>query len=292
MKLRIYTLLIAFCAAWSLHSFDNDDDDSIAVPAALQEAFSSKYPNVKNVKWETKAGYYVADFYDGYEASAWFTTDGNWHMTETDIPYTALPDPVKSAFETSEYKTWKKDDVDKLERQGIETVYVIEVENQNQEIDLYYSADGVLIKSIADTDDENSHLPTTQLSAAMKTFIEEKYAGARIVEVDVENDKSDWDYGFTEVDIIHFDSDINRNTSKEVLFDKNGEWYSTSWDVRKNELPVAVTTTISNQYAGYQIDDAEYFEMAAGTAYYLIELEGNNTPDINIKIAADGTILK
>ena len=50
MKLRIYTLLIAFCAAWSLHSCDNDDDDSIAVPAALQEAFSSKYPNVKNVK--------------------------------------------------------------------------------------------------------------------------------------------------------------------------------------------------------------------------------------------------
>lgn len=53
-----------------------------------------------------------------------------------------------------------------------------------------------------------------------------------------------------------------------------------------------MTTTISNQYAGYQIDDAEYFEMAAGTAYYLIELEGNNTLDINIKIAADGTILK
>ena len=76
--------------AWSLHSCDNDDDDSIAVPAALQEAFSSKYPNVKNLKWETKAGYYVADFYDGYEASAWFTTDGNWHMTETDIPYTCL----------------------------------------------------------------------------------------------------------------------------------------------------------------------------------------------------------
>ena len=50
MKLRIYTLLIAFCAAWSLHSCDNDDDESIAVPTALQEAFSSKYPNVKNVK--------------------------------------------------------------------------------------------------------------------------------------------------------------------------------------------------------------------------------------------------
>ena len=27
MKLRIYTLLIAFCAAWSPHSCDNDDDE-------------------------------------------------------------------------------------------------------------------------------------------------------------------------------------------------------------------------------------------------------------------------
>ena len=293
MKLKIYTLLIAFCAAWSLHSCDNDDDESIAVPTALQEAFSTKYPNVKNVKWETKAGYYVADFYDGYEASAWFTTDGNWHMTETDIPYTALPDPVKSAFEASDYKTWRRDDVDKLERQGIETVYVIEVENQNQEVDLYYSVDGVLIKSIADTDDhENEHLPTTQLPAVMKTFIDGKYAGARIVEVDVEDDKNDWDFGFTEVDIIHFDSGLNRNVSKEVLFDKDGEWYSTSWEVRRNELPAAVTNTISVEYAGYQMDDAEYFEMATETSYYQIELEGNNSPDIDIKVTADGTILK
>lgn len=294
MKLKIYTLLIAFCAAWSLQSCDNDDDESIAVPTVLQEAFSSKYPNVTNVKWETKAGYYVADFYDGYEASAWFTADGNWHMTETDIPYTALPDPVKAAFEASEYKNWKKDDVDKLERQGIETVYVIEVENQNQEIELYYSADGVLIKSIVDKDDDgdNHHSPTPQLPAAMETFINEKYAGARIMEVDVEDDKNDWDFGFTEIDIIHFDSNLNRDTSKEVLFDKSGAWYSTSWDIRISELPAAVTNTINNQYAEYRIDDAEYFEMATGTMYYLIELEGNSSQDIDIKVAADGTIIK
>lgn len=56
----------------------------------------------------------------------------------------------------------------------------------------------------------------------MKTFIDGKYAGARIVEVDVEDEKNDWDFGFTEVDIIHFDSGLNRNVSKEVLFDKGG----------------------------------------------------------------------
>ena len=85
---------------------------------------------------------------------------------------------------------------------------------------------------------------------------------------------------------------LNRNVSKEVLFDKGGEWYSTSWEVRRNELPAAVTNTISVEYAGYQMDDAEYFEMATGTSYYQIELEGNNSPDIDIKVTTDGTILK
>lgn len=53
-----------------------------------------------------------------------------------------------------------------------------------------------------------------------------------------------------------------------------------------------MTNAISVEYAGYQMDDAEYFEMATGTSYYQIELEGNNSPDIDIKVTADGTILK
>lgn len=153
MKLKFYTLLLALSAAWSLYSCDNNDDESITVPVELQNAFSSKYPNAANVKWENKSGYYVADFYDGYEASAWFTQDGRWQMTETDIPYIALPQAVKTSFEATEYATsWKQDDVDKLEQEGVETVYVIEVEKQNQELDLHYSEDGVLIKSVVDKD--------------------------------------------------------------------------------------------------------------------------------------------
>ena len=54
MKLKIYTLLLALCVTWSLQSCDNDDDNSIAVPTELQNAFASKYPNAANVKWETK----------------------------------------------------------------------------------------------------------------------------------------------------------------------------------------------------------------------------------------------
>lgn len=284
MKLKIYTLLLALSAMWSLQSCDNNDDDSITVPAELQNALSSKFPNAANVKWETKSGYYVADFYDGYETSAWFTQTGKWQMTETDIPYKALPQDVRTAFEKSEYASWKKDDVDKLEREGVETVFVIEVENQNQEVDLYYSADGTLIKSVVDTDDDkNGHLPV-QLSETMKNFINEKYPNAKIMEIDVENDRNDWDFGYTEVDIIH------NGISKDVLFDQTGNWYSTSWEVRQNVLPEAVSNTIKNQYGEYRFDDAEYIEKADGTIYYRIELEKGNV-DINVNIKENGDII-
>lgn len=94
MKLNIYTLLLALCVTWSLQSCDNDDDNSIAVPTELQNAFSSKYPNAANVKWETKSGYYVADFYDGYEASAWYIPI----PTQTSRYYSHNPFPKARLF--------------------------------------------------------------------------------------------------------------------------------------------------------------------------------------------------
>lgn len=291
MKLKIFTLLLALGAAWSLQSCDNNDDDSINVPAQLQNAFSEKYPNVANVRWESKAGYYVADFHDGYEASAWFTPNGEWQMTETDIPYDALPQAVKTTFDASEYKKWLVDDVDKLERKGFETIYVIEVEKQNEERDLYYSEKGDLIKTVVDLDDDRDeqYLPV-QLTDAMKNILNEKYPGASILEVDIESDRNDWDYGFTEVDILH------EGKYKDVLFNQNGEWYSTSWDVRRSELPEAVETTLAAQItanAGYHFDDAERIEEAAGNAkYYRIELERDNSQDIILKISNDGTLLQ
>lgn len=45
-------------------------------------------------------------------------------MTETDLPYAALPEAVKNAFQNSEYGSWRPDDVDMIEREGMEPVYV------------------------------------------------------------------------------------------------------------------------------------------------------------------------
>ena len=42
------------------------------------------------------------------------------------------------------YADWRVDDVDKLTREGMETLYVIEVEKGESELDLFYLSTGIL----------------------------------------------------------------------------------------------------------------------------------------------------
>lgn len=96
MKLKMYFLLLAL-GALGLQSCNDDDDHLSSVPTELKNAFTEKYPSVNNEKWETKGNYYIAEFrQQNYETSAWFTPNGVWQMTETDLPYQALPAAVKS----------------------------------------------------------------------------------------------------------------------------------------------------------------------------------------------------
>ena len=69
-------------------------------------------------------------------------------LTETDLPYNALPQTVKNSFEASLYAKWKIDDVDMLERPDAGTIYVLDVENGEQDADLHYTEGGILIKEV------------------------------------------------------------------------------------------------------------------------------------------------
>ena len=138
MNIKLFTMIAATVCGLTFASCDDDDTINVSsLPVAIQEEFSTKYPNALIEEWEQKYGYSVVDFrLDGFEAEAWFGADG-WVMTETDIPYQSLPEAVKASFETSQYANWKIEDVDKVERINTETVYVIEVERGEREITVF-----------------------------------------------------------------------------------------------------------------------------------------------------------
>lgn len=279
MKLKFF--LIAFVAGLiglGLYGCDNEEGTSLpTVPSEIETAFSEKYPGRKVAGWSVKDKYYVAKFdNDRYDAEAWFASDGNWLMTETDLPYDALPSDVKIAFEGSKYAKWQVDDVDKLERKDMETVYVIEVESGSQEMDLYYNVKGILVKEIPDSEDDSDDYLPSEIDKGILSFIEERYPGARIIETDREAD-------FIEIDIIH------EHKGKELLFTIAGVWISTSWDVLRDDVPSNVIEMVLGNYAGYEIDDIEY-TCTQTENYYLFELE-KGEQNKYVKVKEDGTIL-
>lgn len=273
--MKKYLLLLAL-GAIGFQSCDKEDD-TIYVPAAVETAFAAKYPDAGYREWEVKGGYYVADFHARQlESSAWFTPDGSWQMTESDLPYTALPEAVKKAFATSEFSGWKMEDVDLLERLNRETLYVLEVERGEQEYDLYYTEEGILVKSIPDSGDDSAGYLPTPLPEAVKQWIAEKYPQSVIADVEVE-------HGMTEVEILH------EHRCKELHFDAAQQWIYTSWEVLPLELPTAVTTAIAQKYPAHRIDDAEFIESPA-REFYLVELEQGEA-EIKVKITAQGEFI-
>ncbi len=257
-----------------------NDDDSPIPNEAVTKAFQTKYPAAEQVEWEHKGAYLKAEFIDNQLShSAWFDANGQWHMTETELNrLELLPEAVRKAFGNSEYADWTTDDIDRLDRQQAETLYVIEVKKDKQEFDLYYSQDGILMKAVPDTDqdDYEQYLPGP-IPSAVTEWIDSRYPGARIIEVENE-------HGLIEADIIY------NNKSMEVVFNSSYEWIDTHYDVTTGEVEETVLQALNTAYGDYLIDDIEKYETPEGN-YYVFELEKGAT-EIDIKIDLEGNIQK
>lgn len=257
---------LTFCAALLGGSLafgacnDDHDESPVAPNAAVEKAFTQRYPDAGRPVWETEGSYAVAEFsLGGYKAEAWFDYAGQWVLTETDLPFTALPEAVRNGFAGGPYADWKVEDADKLERPATATVYLIEVEKGEAEKDLYYDENGTLFKEIDDSNNQGATLPSL-LSETIKNRIAQLYPGAVILAYELEKQ-------LIEVDIRH------DNRYKEAGFDPDGKWLYTEWEIGETELPDTVKQALQGPaYAGWRIDDIERIEKPEGV-FFQIELE-------------------
>ena len=274
-------LFLMTVAVFSFTFYSCDDDDNLSVTSEYETVFKSMYPNAERVSWEKERDSFVADFWRNdmnSEAEAWFNNLAEWQMTVTEIRYEALPQAVKDGFQSSEYSQWRIEDTDMVERDKMETIYVIEVEKDNQEYDLYYTADGTLVKAVPDTNGDNnpSHYIPGEISDTISKFITDKYPGAKITEI--EKDKN-----MIEVDIR------DGKKHRELLFTNEGKWKYTKTEVFANEVTEIVMNAFKkSQYANYRIDDIDFYNTAEND-YYIFELDAEPN-DIHLKIFTDGTI--
>ena len=294
----VFATIIATGLTLSSCSNDNTDittPDNGEVPVAVQQAFSAQYKNATNVTWTRKGTYAVAQFTDngngGTQSAAWYdVTSARWSMTDGDVPYSALPQAVRAAFETTEYaqSPWvKENEADVLSRNGAETIYVIEVEkNENgteTSIDLYITADGVIVKTIADQEADNDYedyLPQSP-AGSITDWIKAKYADAKIVDTESEG-------GLTEVDFV------SGGLSKEALFDAQGNWIQTKTEYSYSKLqlvPEAVVKAALGGVTNAKIDDAALYETAKAGNYYRVELENRFGDETEIYVSTSGDVI-
>lgn len=199
-------------------------------------------------------------------------------MTETDITFEQLPETVRTSFSTGIYAAWRVEDVDKIERNATETVYIIEVENQQTEVDLQYAPNGVLIQETADVDADDYYedLIPIGLPVAIDDYLKTNYPDAKIIDIDTEGQ-------YTEVEIL--DGQVVR----ELVFDNNYAWISTKTEFRIADLPLAITQVLSaSEYVAYRIDNV-YFYQPPNSDYYRFELE-SATDEVTVDITTEGVL--
>ncbi len=276
-------LLAAAC------SKEEGENAKMQISESAKEALVGKYPQATDITWTTVNNYVVAGFNVPFSRTstnvrmnAWFDNSGKWYMTESDVPFAELPNPVKVAFAASQYSQWTVDDVDRLERNGTEIIYVIEAEQAEQEIHLYYSPDGVLVKELLDLDDGKGddddgdddyedYIPG-QVAQPILDYLQAHYPKARILEIEKEDNH-------TEVEIL------DETTKRELLFDANNTWICTKTKVSESEVPATVARAFADsEYGDYTIRHIKYYQTPDGDyfRYSLKSNKGNRKIDITL----------
>lgn len=171
MKTKLMLAALGTFALIGFAACDDDDDDvkTNDVPEAAQTEFDNMFPAASNVKWERKQIYYVADFRNGRsDMEAWYTGEGVWSMTETDLgegnyAMTQLPEALRAVIHNGKYSNSPIDDADYYERPADEEFYVIEFEvAKDSDVSVVYLPDGTIVNEIENLDIEIT--PTTDLT--------------------------------------------------------------------------------------------------------------------------------
>lgn len=140
MKKIFFVAMVLLCAFASCFAQGK-------TPIAVATAFSQKFPNATNVKWDKENAHeYEASFeWKGVNYSANFSDAGEWLETESPTSFNQLPDKVQASFNTLHKGAMIKA-VAKIETSKGTTKYEVEIKQGIKTVEFFYTEDGTEIK--------------------------------------------------------------------------------------------------------------------------------------------------
>ncbi len=275
----------------------------------IQDAFKQKFPNATDIEWKVSNKVYEIDFeINGVDHEAWYDSDANLLMYKYDIANNELPSAVSSAI-ANDYPGYILDDAEKVFKGNI-TGYYVDLKKNKKEIHAFYNEDGTFIsKNLWESDSvkpENGNDATNPVingnmsDDEVDNLIAAYYSG---YDVDVlpsnvpdairrsftaafpNAREVDWE---TSANVYKVDFEIN-NVDYDAWYHQNGALLAYKFDITRASLPQSVKATISSQFNGYAVDDAEKVVKPKSIGY-LVELEKGNIEE-DAYLHADGTYI-
>ncbi len=154
MKRILWMLILA--AAMIFSACDNDDRyenypgpmQPSDLPQDTRSFVDSYYPNARITDIDYERGVYEVDIIDnGVERELYFSSDGTWLRTTTDLRLSDVPQVVLDAVQTTEYAAWQLEDADFVQTPDGEW-YLLELEERTgreREIRLKITAQGEIL---------------------------------------------------------------------------------------------------------------------------------------------------
>lgn len=118
----------------------------------------------------------------------------------------------------------------------------------------------------------------TNVPEKVQSAFSQKFPTAKKIKWDKEND-SEWEAEF-------------KMNGKEYSanFTSEGTWKETEHEIKKSDIPAAVKQTLDQEFAGYDVEEAEISETADRKVYeFAIKKEET---DMEVAISPDGKVLK
>ena len=147
----LHSIIIISIIFWTWIPCSAQEKSKAEIFTVVKNNFEKMYPGAEIKEWELEENniYEVEFTFNGLKYEAEYTQDGTWLFTERDIETNEIPAPVLQSLKASEWASWKIDEVEELSAPRQEKYYEIELNQNGQEVYLYYNPDGTLIEHAA-----------------------------------------------------------------------------------------------------------------------------------------------
>jgi hypothetical protein len=238
--------------------------DSIVPAEHILDSFEAMYPGARDIVWSIQDDYYVVDFMNESEqTNAWFDSPGDWLLSKSYISFERLSGDISSTFRNSTYADWNISAVCRLERKTFETIYLIHLESEQKNTNLYFSELGHQIRVIPDA---AGHVDSPViLPEKAKEVIDDLFGQVSFID--------SW-YDFLGMIICIKE----KETYKNVVLDSYHEWICTIWDIKEEAVPEIVMNSFkSSEYGKYKVEYYQITENITEIAYvFHFKAEGKN----------------